>query len=259
VASPVESGAFRDRTRAESFGAIADQYDRARPQYPAALFDELATLGGTETLDVGCGTGKASVLLAARGLQVLGVEIDPQMAEVARGHGIEVEVGSFEDWDDRSRTFDLITSAQAWHWVDPAAGARKAQRLLRPDGTVALFWNVHAIAPELRERFDAVYERLAPGLVGRMDGHASRGSRSAERAEPELVRAGLADTRTRRFDWQQAYTREQWLDLLVTFSDHQLLPEPARTRLLSALGDAVDDLGGSITAEYSTLLLLARR
>ena len=131
-------GAYRDRDRAESFGAIAAQYDRARPRYPAALFDELATVAGVDTLDVGCGTGKASVLLAARGLRVLGVEVDPAMAAVARARGVEVEVGAFETWDDRGRTFDLVTSAQAWHWVDPDAGARQAARVLRPDGVVAL-------------------------------------------------------------------------------------------------------------------------
>ncbi|WP_375498222.1 class I SAM-dependent methyltransferase [uncultured Jatrophihabitans sp.] len=259
MASPVGDGAFRDRRRAESFGAIAEQYDRARPAYPAALFDELATLGGTEVLDVGCGTGKAAVQLAARGMRVLGVEVDPGMAAVARTHGVEVEVCPFEEWDDRGRTFDLVTSAQAWHWVDPYAGAHKAFRVLRPDGTVALFWNVHAIAPELRERFDAVYEWHAPILLGRMNGLASRGSRSAEHARPGLEAAGFTDSCERRYDWLQTYTRAEWLDLLVTFSDHQLLAEPARTELLSALGDAVDELGGTLTVEYSTLVLLARR
>jgi SAM-dependent methyltransferase len=259
AANATGDGAFRDRERAESFGAIAAQYDRARPQYPAALFDALATVGGVDTLDVGCGTGKASVPLAGRGLRVLGVEIDPGMADVARGHGIDVEVAAFEQWDARGRTFDLLTSAQAWHWVDPVAGAAKAAQVVRDAGTVALFWNVHAIATELRERFDAVYERQAPGLAGRMDGHASRGERSAGLAEPGLAGAGFGDISHRRFDWQQTYRRDEWLDLLGTFSDHQLLAEPARTKLLSALGSAVDDLGGSITVEYSTLLLLARR
>ncbi len=253
-------GAFRDRARAESFGAIAAQYDRARPEYPAVLFDELATMSsGVETLDVGCGTGKASVLLAARGLRVLGVEVDPAMAAVARAHGIDVEVSSFEQWDDRGRTFDLLTSAQAWHWVDPDAGARTAFRVLRPGGTVALFWNVHSIAPQLHERFDAIYERHAPALLGRMNGHAGSGPTSAQVAVPGLADAGFTDVTNRRFDWQQTYGRDDWLELLATFSDHQLLPEPARSELLAALGDAVDDLGGSLTVEYSTLLLLARR
>ncbi|WP_375487160.1 class I SAM-dependent methyltransferase [uncultured Jatrophihabitans sp.] len=256
---PSTSGGYRDRRRAESFGSIAEQYDRARPPYPGALLDELATLGGVDVLDVGCGTGKAAVMLAERGMRVLGVEPDAGMAAVAREHGVDVEVGAFETWDDAGRTFDLLTSAQAWHWVDPRAGARKAAGLVRPSGTVALFWNVHSLAPELRGRFDAVYERHAPALAGRTNGLASRGSSSADAAEPELVAAGFGDTRTRHFDWQQRYARAEWLDLLATFSDHHLLRRPTRESLLSALGDVVDELGGTVTVEYSTLLLLARR
>ena len=72
-------------------------------------------------LDVGCGTGKVARGLLARGLDVLGVELDPRMAALARAHGVEVEVAAFEDWDDRGRTFDLITFGDAWHWIDPAA------------------------------------------------------------------------------------------------------------------------------------------
>jgi SAM-dependent methyltransferase len=111
------------RDRAESFGAVAELYDRHRPSYPEELIAALAALRPASVLDVGCGTGKASRQLTASGLDVLGVEIDAGMAAVARRSGVEVEVASFELWDERGRTFDLIVSGQAWHWVDPAVGA----------------------------------------------------------------------------------------------------------------------------------------
>ena len=56
-----------DRERAESFGAVAELYDRARPSYPEALIDALLAGGAERVLDVGCGTGIAGALLAARG------------------------------------------------------------------------------------------------------------------------------------------------------------------------------------------------
>jgi SAM-dependent methyltransferase len=132
---------FRDRGRAESFGSIAEQYDRYRPSAPDALLDEFAALRPSRVLDVGCGTGKVARGLMERGLTVLGIELDERMAAVARAHGVEVEVEGFEDWDDGGRTFDLITCGDAWHWIDPVRGWRKIGQVLRPGGTVARFWN----------------------------------------------------------------------------------------------------------------------
>jgi SAM-dependent methyltransferase len=82
------TGLHADRTRAESFGAVAEQYDRSRPPYPAQLIDDLTGGGAPDVLDVGCGTGIASRAFLARGCQVLGVEPDGRMAAVARQRGV---------------------------------------------------------------------------------------------------------------------------------------------------------------------------
>src|SRR5713226_3733227 len=96
-----------NRRRAESFGADAERYDRARPSYPTALVDELLASKPARVLDVGCGTGKVGRLFLARGCEVVGVEPDPRMAGVARSHGIPVEVATFELWNPAHRMFDL--------------------------------------------------------------------------------------------------------------------------------------------------------
>ena len=102
---------------------------------------DLLAGGPADILDVGCGTGKVARLLVGPGRRVLGVEPDRRMAAVARGHGIDIEVGTFETWDDAGRRFDLLTSGTAWHWVDPVAGAAKAAKVLRSGGGFAAFWN----------------------------------------------------------------------------------------------------------------------
>ena len=156
---------FEDRSRAESFGSVADLYDRARPTYPPALIDALLADGGRTVLDVGCGTGIASALFAARGCAVTGVEVDERMAEIARGKGLEVEVSSFERWEDRGRRFDIVASGQAWHWIDPRAGAVRATEVLRPGGRLGAFWNFGDPPADVRERLAPIYDRLAPELV----------------------------------------------------------------------------------------------
>jgi SAM-dependent methyltransferase len=128
-ANPVRLESHQYRQMAESFGVDPERYDRARPRYPSALVERIvAASPGPEFLDVGCGTGIAARQFRAAGGRVLGVEPDARMADFARRNGIEVETATFEAWDSAGRTFDAVVAGQAWHWVDPVAGAAKAAR-----------------------------------------------------------------------------------------------------------------------------------
>jgi len=250
---------FEERTRAESFGTVADLYDRARPSYPPALFDALLAGSQPDVLDVGCGTGIASALLAARGATVLGVEIDERMAKLARRRGIEVEVASFERWQANGRDFDLLTSAQAWHWIDPHAGAAKAAEVLREHGRICLFWNFGDPPPHLAQRLGPIYARLEPALenysvlLGHHGDHA-------ERARSDLTAVGcFRDAEIHLFPWQESYATDAWLEFLLTHSDHQTLPPQRRERLMSEVGEAIEAIGGSFEMRYETLLVSAQR
>jgi predicted RNA methylase len=118
---------FDDRTRAESFGAVAELYDRARPSYPPELIDTLLEDAPRHVLDVGCGTGIASTLLAAGGADVLGIEVDARMAEVARTKGLAVEVSSFEQLG-RPRSRVRSPHRRAVLALDRAPGGRREGR-----------------------------------------------------------------------------------------------------------------------------------
>src|SRR6516165_143140 len=152
---PRESHQYRHI--AESFGIDPERYDRARPRYPDALVERIvAASPGPDVLDVGCGTGIAARQFQAAGCRVLGVDPDPRMAGLARQNGLEVDVAAFEAWDPAGRTFDAVVSGQAWHWVDPVAGAGKAALALRPGGRLAVFWNAFYLRADLAEAFAAV-------------------------------------------------------------------------------------------------------
>jgi SAM-dependent methyltransferase len=255
---------FQDRSRAEAFGAVADLYDRVRPSYPPELFDALLAAGRpggrpVDVLDVGCGTGIASAALAARGCNVLGVEIDPRMAAVAWAKGLAVEEAPFESWDDAGRRFDLLVCAQAWHWIDPAIGVEKAVRVLRPRGQIGLFWNLGDPSPPARELFAPVYSELEPELenYSMVLGRESGRDRDAVAALNESGR--FDEVRVREFPWRRTYTKAEWLTFLRTHSDHAVLPEPRLERLLNGVGEAIDELGGSFEVEYEAALISGRR
>jgi SAM-dependent methyltransferase len=251
-----------DRRRAGSFGEDPDRYDRARPAYPPALVDMLiASAAPARVLDIGCGTGKAGALFVDRGCAVLGVEPDARMAAVARRHGLEVEVAPFEEWDPAGRLFDLAVSGQAWHWIHPERGARVVAGALRPGGWLALFWNAGSHDAATQAALDEVYGRHVPAFVGRATalGQARRDAERDPALEALAATGHFEAPRISTYDWEQEYSRDQWLDVLQTHSDHRLLPEAQRAALLAGVGTAIDRLGGGLRLSYQTILCALRR
>ncbi|WP_433725793.1 class I SAM-dependent methyltransferase [Nocardia sp. CA-129566] len=249
---------------ATSFGVDAQRYDQARPDYPDALVARiLAGSPGTDVLDIGCGTGLAARQFQAAGCTVLGVEPDARMADFARARGLRVEVATFEAWEPGDRIFDAVIAAQSWHWVDPVAGAAKAAAVLRPGGRLAIFGHVYEPPVEVAEPFAAAYRRVAPD---------SPLSGQPARRPLELYAAGyekfadqireteqFGDPEQWRFDWQQSYTRDQWLELLPTTGGLTRLRPDQLAEILDATGNAIDALGGSFTMDYTTLAATAVR
>lgn len=259
---PAES--HQARAMAESFGTDAQRYDRARPSYPDALVARIvAGSPGPDVLDVGCGTGIAARQFQAGGCAVLGVGPDARMADFARARGLQVEVVTFEAWQMAGRRFDTVIAAQSWHWVDPVAGAVKAAQVLRPDGRLAIFGHVFEPPPEVAEPFAAAYRRVVPDSPFSnqparrpLDMYQAIYARVADKIrETEQFN----DPEQWRFDWEQSYTRDQWLDLLPTTGGLTQLQPDQLAEILDAVGGAIDSLGGRFTIEYTTLATTAVR
>ncbi len=259
---------FVTREQRLVFGEVAEQYDRMRPGYPATMVDQVLEYArvdrGDPALEVGCGTGKATLSFAGRGLRVQAVEPDPAMAAVARrncaGLDVTVDVASFEDWPVPSEVFGLVYSAQAWHWVRADVRLELAHAALVPGGALALFWN-RPDWPDtpLRHAIDAVYEEVAPALSARTPGR-SRQDERRQRGTDELAASPLfADLLVGEHTWHATYTPEQYVELLDTQSDHRLLEPEQRERLHAGVAAAIDAAGGAMPVAYGADVYLARR
>lgn len=261
----------RDRLRS-TFDGAASLYDEVRPGYPEGLFDDVVSLSGipsgSRILEVGCGTGQATLPFARRGYEILCVELGEHLAELARRNlagypEVEVRVDAFEEYPLPESRFDLVVSATAFHWLDPALAYPKVARSLKPGGTIALFWNEHVRTDAdtgLFEAMQEVYAREAPEIF---DGGYEGPPRPEDVPDRtgEIEDSGLFGPVVRRSHlWDQAYTAAGYLRLLDTYSGHMSLRDETRTRLYAGIARLIEEgYGGRIVKGYQTSLYVARR
>ena len=257
-----------DEALRTSFDRKAELYDAARPSYAGALVDEVIARSKIPTagriLEIGAGTGKATLLFARRGYAMVALEPGGNMAAVLRRNVAEfpkvaIEQVTFETWRGADRSFDLVISAQALHWVDPAVRMVKAGAALRPKGALALIRNeTTGLEPVLRAEMEAAYARWFPA-VDWMPARDSSGSKRGE-LSGEIDRSGLfGPVHRASFPWTASYTTRQYLDLLDTHSDHALLAPRFRVPLYEAVAAAIDRRGGRVEVPYVAVLLLTVR
>ena len=241
----------------------AERYDRARPRYPDAMVQAIvAASPGPIVLDVGCGTGIAARQFQAAGCRVLGVEPDARMAGLARRFGVEAEVAKFEAWDSGGRAFDAVVAGQAWHWVDPVAGAARAAQVLRPGGRLAVFWNSFRPPAGLGEAFAVVHRRVLPDSPlsrGVMPGPEAYSALCTKAADGMRQAGAFTDSLEWRFDWDRSYTRDEWLDVVPTFGGFSLLPPAKQEELQAGIGAVIDAVGGSFTMGFTAVVATAAR
>lgn len=259
------------RERRLVFGEVAELYDQHRPAYPDVLIDDLIAMANLDrdhaVLEVGAGTGKATVMFAARGIPVVGVEPSAEMAAIARRNcggypDVELEQSDFEQWDSGGRQFPLLFSAQAWHWVDTSARYAKACQVIAPRGLFAAFWNRAAWGrAELREPLLREYERIVPDLSADGPMHpANLNPDTDEDWEYEIAAVdGLCEPELRHYEWEQHYSPGDYVGLLTTLSEIRLLDAARRAHLLDAVAAVIAAHGGRLSLPMRTRLSLARR
>jgi SAM-dependent methyltransferase len=210
-------------------------------------------------LDVGAGTGIASRQLLDKGADVLAVEPDPRMAEIAKAKGIPVEMGTFENWDPANRNFDLVVFGQSFHWVNPAIALPKIHALLSTGGQLALMWNRLFPTDPTHGDFAEIYrDYMDPGSP-LIDG-SSRGlvetDGNTDRLITSITAAGFT-VEERRYPRNDHYSAEQWLDLVFTYSNHLILAADKAAELRVRLAERIGLRGVSVGGD--TLLVLATR
>ena len=277
--------AIRDLTRGLTFDGAAASYDRFRPRYPSAMFDDLSDAVGVDAqsriLEVGCGPGVATEEMMARGWSVLAVDPGAHLAKVARekfgDERFAVEVSTFDDWDPQGRHVDLLFSAAAYHWVAPHLRWVKAADVLVEGGVIALagnrpvadgsFHDFGEATRDLRVDLGVDDERETPSLadldalVEACGGDIGSLWEAMSPQGTDVVAGDLFDAPdVRLYPWSTTYSTVETLGLLATYSRYLAMDPAKRALLFSRLASVIDDqYGGVLTRHYVSVLAMATK
>jgi SAM-dependent methyltransferase len=151
----------------DHFSGVSSAYAEFRPRYPDSLFGWLAGLPAKRGLawDCATGSGQAAVGLASRFDRVIGTDASAKQIAAATPHPrVDYRVAPAEASGLEADSVDLVTVAQALHWLDRPAFFAEARRVLRSDGVIAV-WTYGN--PRLDDpRADEVLRRFTSETVG---------------------------------------------------------------------------------------------
>jgi SAM-dependent methyltransferase len=229
------SGASWDE--ANSFGTIAEDYDRWRPGPSPSVVEWLVPVGAQRVVDVGAGTGALSRLLVGRAPDLVAVEPDARMRQILVRKVPEATVleGRGERLPLPDGSVDAVVVSSAWHWMDVDATVAEVARVLRPDGVLGVVWSGvdwdGSWFAELRE----LVQRDRTGAGARASMLASLIDREVPNERHVLrlpAQAPFEPPEHTVLHWSQSLSADQLVGMLGTFSGVIVLPDEQRQQIM---------------------------
>jgi SAM-dependent methyltransferase len=199
-----------------SFGAHADEYERARPEWPEQAARWLVPEGTRLVVEVGAGTGKLTRALSLVAPRVVAVEPDPRMREL--GGGVDGTAEALPLGDGEA---DAVVAGSALHWFDLERALPEFRRVLRDGGRLAFAWN-HRDEVPLEEMSAAIRAARPVGESWRAGDWAAKVSAGGLFGEVEHA----------RFEHLLELRREDLAAHLLSYSGVALLPAWERDGLI---------------------------
>lgn len=242
------------------FDEDVDNYDKWRPKYTTALFNEIicrSSLGrGKEALEIGIGTGQATLPILLSGCKVTAIDIGERLVEYSRRKferwsSFNVINIGFEDYEKKCNTYDLIYSATAFHWIKEDIGFNKIYRLLKPGGSVALFWNHPFVNREdepLHSEIQRQYFRIHHHKISPVEFNESK----CNRYKKLLNDYGFINISSTIYRDIRRLNADEYVSLLNTYSDHRAIGKRKKKILESEIARLINKHGGELSI-YDTM------
>lgn len=251
-----------------TFDLVAELYDKARPSYPQELFEVLfdkANLNeDSKILEIGPGTGQATMPLARKGLDILAVELGSNLAKHTRRNlkdfsNVKVVNNSFEQIELKNNSFDLVYSATAFHWVAENVRYAKTFDLLKAKGKIGIISTNH-VSDEQGDKFlevsRAIYDKYYPNRKSSSFQFPLTKDITAEYLDTELFRP----IHFQIFPVVVEYNAQEYRELLNTYSPTLVLSEDKRISFLEEIEGLINSkFSGHLTKHFAMSLTLGEK
>lgn len=231
-------------------------YDKYRPTYVAELYSDIinytSITENSNILEIGCGTGNATLPFIKTGAKVTAVELGENLTDYTKDKFSEYDNfniinARFEDYKTDEK-YDLIFAATAFHWIKPEYAYSRCKDLLTPYGVLATFWNTPRISrhnAELYSEIQALYAEYLPdskeesASLTESKWYTSRCNRLGGYIETY----GYADCLFKLYQGKRKFNADDYIGLLHTYSDHMALCEEKRSVFFDKIHSAIQKHG----------------
>lgn len=254
------------KERSQSFDKVARIYDKVRPNYPKQLIEDVINLANLKNssyiLDIGTGTGQGTIPFAEKGYSIHCLEPGQNLIAIAKQNMISYkkvtfDTVTFEEWELQKQCFDLVISAQAFHWVDRKIGFPKAAQALKENGYIALFWNftISTNSP-ITESLKEVFQKYIPQ---NSDKKSSLDSLIKKREKWFNDSFCFKNLIKKEYPWSINHNSEEYINLLKTQTFYQKFNVEEKSNMPNVIEKVFNNHGGFITLNYLSALFFAQK
>lgn len=254
-----------------TFNEVPAEYDKLRPVCPDNLFIDVISFASLDknkkALEIGIGTGQASLPFLKTGCALTAIEIGDKLAQYSKEKFAEyknfkVINQDFESVVLEENYYDFIYSVNAFHWILPEVGMSKALQLLKPNGVFA--WISVQPAPSQQHMHDEIqnvyteYSRYFRDVNLPFNRQLEAEKKLQSRIDL-FNQYGFVEIEDKFYYGSRALNANEYATLCGTYSDHRAIPEVDRTIFLQKLENVVNNCGGEFTFTDTFLLCMGKK
>lgn len=242
-------------------------YDHFRPTYPDELFADVISYSsvdeGSNSLEIGIGTGQATRSILESGCSVTAIEIGDKLSDFVKKKFIKynnftVINADFMALPIELDSYDLVYCATAFHWLPKEEGYSKVYNILKSGGTIALFWN-HPFPNRKDDISNNVNRRVYDKYCPSDKEIVEFCEKDCEQRIRELEQFGFKEIKTKLYHRVRTLTSDSYIALLNTYSDHRALDAEVKRAFETEMKTSIDEIGGKINIYDTMDLYLAKR